>query len=167
MPKLECPPPKKSPSPQEAVFPRALFRASNEAIQKQPDDQFVRRLHPVPEVDTSRIKSFNWSKWVVYHHTRNEGYFEVSRNCTPYYSRKRNLAQKQTRKKLRRWEQKGTWSALVTIGQTSRRYFSRYFGKSVAKLLSSSRPDCAIVVCLSHAWRKNGRRTGGGLSSFG
>jgi hypothetical protein len=30
-------------------------------------------------------------------------------------------------------------SALVTMGQTSRRYFSRYLGKSVAKELSSSR----------------------------
>lgn len=45
-----------------------------------------------------------------------------------------------------------TSSALVTIGQTSRRYFSRYFGNSVAKLLSSSRPDCL----------RHGMRTGRG-----
>ena len=35
-----------------------------------------------------------------------------------------------------------TCSALVTIGQTSLRYFSLYLGNSVAKLLSSSRLDC-------------------------
>lgn len=34
-----------------------------------------------------------------------------------------------------------TCSALVTIGQTSLRYFSRYLGNSVAKLLSSRRLD--------------------------
>ena len=34
-----------------------------------------------------------------------------------------------------------TCSALVTIGQTSLKYFSRYLGNSVAKLLSSRRLD--------------------------
>ncbi|KAF1794446.1 hypothetical protein GQ600_10588 [Phytophthora cactorum] len=37
-------------------------------------------------------------------------------------------------------------SALVTMGHTSRRYFSRYLGKSVANELSSSRPGILIFL---------------------
>lgn len=62
------------------------------------------------------------------------------------------LAATRHSKKKKNSTSTSTCSAFVTIGQTSRRYFSRYLGNSVAKLLSSSNPDWF------HATRQNKKR---------